>query len=65
MIREMKLVLSHTILRIKAGVGEHLSRHGIKVPDSLQQMFSNVSDPFEGLHTIYLQEKFYRENLNC
>ena len=64
-IRETKLVLSHTILRIKAGVSEHLSRHGVEVPDSLQQMFLNVNDPFEGLHTIYLQEKFYRENLNC
>ena len=64
-IGETKLVLSHSILRIKAGVSEHLSRHGIEVPDSLQQMFLSVKDPFEGLHTIYLQEKFYRENLNC
>ena len=50
---------------MKAGVSEELSRHGIDVPETLEQLFVNVQDPFKGLETTYLQEKFYREKFNC
>ncbi len=64
-IHETQSIFSHTVHRIKAGVSEHLSRSGIEAPSSLYDMFSDIDDPFKGLHTSYLQEKFYRENLDC
>lgn len=64
-IQETQLIFSHTVHRIKAGVSEHLSRSGIEAPSNLYEMFSDVSDPFQGLHSTHLQERFYVEHLDC
>ena len=48
--------------RIEAGVSKQLSRNGIEIPESFEHMFSDISDPFRGLHTSYLPEKFYGES---
>ena len=64
-VGETQAVFSHTFKRMKAGVGEHLSRSGIDVPQSLSEMFASVMDPFQGLSTTHLQEKYYREHFKC
>ena len=59
-------LFQHSVGRIQAGVGERLSMQGIdssEIPD-LDDFFSAVVDPFSGLHTTYLQDKFYRDHLN-
>lgn len=59
-------MLEHSIQRIHAGVNERVSSCGIKPDDlKLDDFFNNVSNPFDGLHTVYLQEKFYSEHLGC
>ena len=32
------------------------------VPEEVEEVFSNLRDPFEGLSTEYLQTKYIREN---
>lgn len=43
-----------------------LTNHGI-VPSEiagLNEALSNVKDPFEGISTTYIREKFYKENFH-
>lgn len=54
-----------TIKRVQANVNAKLAESGVD-PDTvtgLDDAFSTVSDPFLGLETSYLQEKFYRDEL--
>ena len=54
----------HYNIRIRAGVQEQLLNLGIEIPE-LDSYLSSTSDPFTGLHSTYMQEKFYREKLSC
>ena len=57
----------HYNLRIRAGVQEQLLKVGIdsnSVPE-IESFLAASSDPFVGLHSTYMQEKFYREKLGC
>lgn len=68
-VQETQKVFNHSFGRIKAGVDECLSRSSI-VPDEslaadLDHLFVNAKDPFEGLHSTYLQESYYRCHLGC
>lgn len=59
-------VFGHTVGRIQAGVKYKLSESGIDpftVP-GLEEFFSTVNNPFSGLETSYLQEKFISEKLS-
>lgn len=60
-------LFQHSVGRIQAGVSERLSRQGIDfsdVPD-LDDFFRAVVDPFSGIQTTYLQEKFYHDHFQC
>lgn len=57
----------HYNLRIRVGVQEQLLKVGIdsnSVPE-IESFLAASSDPFVGLHSTYMQEKFYREKLGC
>ena len=58
-------VFSHTLQRLYAGVRANLASSGIDedVIERLQMVFENVPNPFQGLETRNLQEKFYRDHL--
>lgn len=67
-VKETQNVYNHTLGRIKAGVHECLSKSSIEndvLNNDLERLFSDVKDPFHGLHSTYLQECFYRCNLGC
>ncbi len=62
-----KEVLGYTLSHIKAGVSRSLSKSGINFEDidGLDDVFSDVSDPFVGLESAYLQDKFISQELGC
>lgn len=66
-LKQTQEMFQHSIGRIRAGVNERLSRNGIDpegIPD-LSNFFDSVEQPFQGLHTSFLQEKFYQQHLGC
>ena len=60
-----KSLFCHTIVRVKAGVRAKLAESGVdpSTIDGLDSAFEDVSNPFEGLKTSYLQEKYFRDTL--
>ena len=60
-------LFNHTVCRLQAGVSQKLALSGIDMNDisGLDQVFSDVSDPFAGLETAYLQSKFVSQELGC
>ena len=59
-------MLCYNNKRLQAALFEQLSKHGINSQDPhLHQVFQKVSNPFEGLENVYLQDKFLREELGC
>ena len=66
-VRGCKKIFHHTVGRMKAGVKHKLSTSGIDPNEisGLDELFENVSDPFSGLETVYLQDKFVSEELGC
>ena len=64
-VKGCKEVFTHTVNCIKAGVKHKLSISGIDPSDisGLDDLFSDVSDPFNGLETAYLQDKFVAQEL--
>ncbi len=66
-VKETQKIFKHTVGRLRAGVYECIANSGTdpsSIPN-LTQFLSNVEHPFQGLHSIFLQEKFYREQLGC
>ena len=65
-VKGCKSVFEHTLCRVKAGVKHKLSQSGIDPSDveGLEDIFSEVIDPFDGLETAYLQDKFISGNLS-
>lgn len=54
-----------TMERVQAGVRAKLAESGVD-PISIKGLnnaFSDVADPFEGIETCHLQEKYFREKL--
>ena len=51
---------------VKANVKDSLGEAGLSMSDvsGLEEAFVEVPDIFEGLHTSYLQEKYFRDHLN-
>lgn len=64
-VSDSRDLFHHTITRVQANVKAKLAESGISVDAiaGLDDAFTSVSDPFSGLETAYLQEKFYREQL--
>ena len=64
-VEEWGGLFSHAVKRLSARVREKLSSSGIDVEDidGLDDMFEDIPDPFKGLKTRFLQEKYYRESL--
>ena len=62
-----KKVFEYSVCHLKAGVSQTLSKAGIdfKDIDGLGDVFSDISDPFIGLESAYLQDKFITEELGC
>ena len=53
----------YSVDRMAAGVNERLSLHGAETHGlGLESVFNGVADPFEGLKTVHMQEKFYSEH---
>lgn len=57
-------VFEHTVCRLRAGVSLKLSQSGIDSTD-ITSIFDEMSDPFVGLETAYLQDKFISQELEC
>ena len=58
-------LFTQTIDRVQAGVRAKLAELGLD-PDTIEgldDIFKNVTDPFEGIETCHLQEKYLRETL--
>ena len=66
-VKGSEKVFQHMVGRIRAGVMHRLSNSGINPTEisDLDELFDSVSDPFYGLETSYLQEKFVMEELGC
>ena len=68
-VKETQKVFCHSVGRIKAGVNERLSRSTLSQDESLTMdvncFFDNVKDPFDGIHSTFLQESYYREHFGC
>ena len=56
-----KSLFCHTIVRVQAGVRAKPAESS--TIDGLDSAFEDVSNPFEGLKTSYLQEKYFRDTL--
>ena len=66
-VNETDNIFQHNFGRFQAGFDECLSRNE-NDPSSitgLTQFCNSVENPFEGLHTKFLHENFYRDNLGC
>ena len=62
-----KKVFEHTVGHLKAAVYHKFSESGFdaSVIDGLQSVFENATNPFAGLESQYLQEKFITQELGC
>ena len=59
-------MLKYSVQRIQAGINEKLHSNGINPDDlNLAEVFTNATSPFDGLSSIYMQEKFYSEHMGC
>lgn len=58
-------LFSHTVHRLQAGVRAKLAESGVdpSMVDGLESVFEDVTNPFKGLETCYLQEKYFRDTL--
>lgn len=60
-----KALVHHCVEHMQAGVRAKLSESGVD-PSSIEglaSVFKNKINPFDGIETCYLQEKYYHENL--
>ena len=61
-----KSLLCQTIVHAQAGVRAKLAVSGVdpSTIDGLDDSFENIINPFEGLETSHLQEKYFRDTLD-
>lgn len=60
-VEETTSLFDRTFTMLKAGVREKLASAGVEV--DLESVFSNLSDPFQGLTTKHYQEAYFKECL--
>ena len=60
-------LFKYTVRHLKAGVSQTLSQSGIDLNDvdGLDSVFDELSYPFMGIETPYLQDKFISQELKC
>ena len=58
-------LLQQTVSRAKAGVRSKLAEQGVDPLDitDLDDVFEEISHPFNGLETAYKQEKYFKDSL--
>ena len=58
-------LFQQSVQRVQAGVNEKLAHAGIDPSsvEGLQDVFTELSDPYKELDSGYLQEKYFREEL--
>lgn len=61
-----RTIFEHTLCHMKAGVHLKLSQHGIEpsAVEGLNGVFEEINDPFKGIETPYLQDKFVSKYLD-
>ena len=66
-VSRMKEDFKHSIGRLRAGVSSTLSKAGINMNkiDGLPNIPQDVSHPFKGLESAFLQDKFISRELQC
>ena len=59
-------LFGHSLRVVKAGVKDSLGNAGVNMSDidGLEDAFAEVPDVFQGLHTSYLQEKYFRDHFD-
>ena len=59
-------LFAHSLRILKARVKDSLGNAGVNMSDTdgLEEAFADVPDVFQGLHTSYLQEKYFRDHFN-
>ena len=59
-------MLDQSVCHVKAGVRAKLSEIGVDVTNlpGLEEVFSELQQPFSGLETAFKQEKYYKESLS-
>lgn len=59
-------VSQQALTQVKRGVLHSLAMNGIQCSEifGLDETISKVADPFEGISTAYLREKFFKDNFN-
>ena len=64
-VENSKGLFAQTVDRVQAGVRARLAESGIDPHsvDGLEGVFCDVTDPFQGIETCHLQEKYFRETL--
>lgn len=64
LVEGSRSIFSHMLVRLEAGVKAHLAEAGVDTDlIGLEGVFQKIADPFLGLETPYLQEKYFRESL--
>jgi len=64
-VEEWESLFSHSIQQLLARVRSKMAAAGISITDidGLQIVFDKIPQPFDGLQTRYMQEKYFRESL--
>ena len=62
-LKEVNGLFSHVIGRIKAGVHECMTKSN--PVESINELFASATNPFQPLHSTYLQETYYQSHLGC
>ena len=59
-------LFGHSLCVVKAGVKDSLGNARVNMSDidGLEDAFAEVPDVFQGLHTSYLQEKYFRDHFD-
>ena len=66
-VKETQKMFTHTVGRIRAGVNECISKSGANPTEipNLAQFLADVQLPFQGLHSTFLREKYYKQQFGC
>jgi hypothetical protein len=58
-------LVDDVITQIKVGIHSKLASAGVNYEDipNLEDVFTQLSDPFDGIETCYKKEKYYKESL--
>lgn len=65
-ISSYRHLFDYSLRVVKANVKDSLGQVVVRISDisGLEESFNDVPDVFEGLHTSYLQEKYFRDHFN-